>query len=66
MTIAPYRSERVTVSGVVLSEGASWLRLERLRISGGIRLAGAQEPARAVHHVAIVGCVCRAAATTPS
>ena len=56
VTIAPYRSERVTVSGVVLSEGASWLRLERLRISGGIRLAGAQDPARAVHDVAVVGC----------
>jgi hypothetical protein len=54
VTIAPYRSERVTVSRVLLSEGASWLRLEGLRISGGIRLAGAQDPARAVHHVAVV------------
>ena len=57
VTIAPYRSERVTVRRVVLSDGASRLRLERLRVPGGIRLAGAQDPARAVHHVAIVGCV---------
>jgi hypothetical protein len=57
VTIAAYDSEPVTVQRFVLSDGASWLRLERLRVPGGIQLLGAQDPALAVHHVAIVGCV---------
>ena len=56
VTIAPDRSERVTVRRVEFTQGAGWLRFERLRVPDGIRLAGAQDPAAAVHHVAIVGC----------
>jgi hypothetical protein len=57
VTIAPYRSEQVSVASVALSHGASRLRLERLRVPGGIKLQGAQDPADAVHHVSIVNCV---------